>query len=143
MTLTAIGFKPWHFDAMDMRQFERERVSKEQVLEISERGQIDTLIDENDMIIAVFGFYHLFPSVIEVYMIPSIHISKCAIPFIFTMRKYLKALETLPVHRIQTLALASAEDDRWMSALGFRFEGTLAKYTDDGLDFRMWARVKQ
>ena len=139
---TAIEFKPWHFDAMHMREFERARVTKESIVLAASRGSAQTVIDDTDQIIAVIGFYHIFNSVIEVFMVPSIYVSRYGFQFVRLMRRYLDSLEkSMPIHRIQTLALAGI-DDKWMAVLGFRFEGTLAKYTDDGLDFRMWARVK-
>lgn len=139
--MKAINFQPFHFDAIEMREFERGRVSQKQLLSVTQRGECVTIVDDDDRILAIIGFYHIFDCVVEVYMIPSIYIKGCGFQFVRLMRQYMTTLERLtPVHRIQTLARDC--EDRWMRALGFHCEGTLAKYTDDGLDFRMWARVK-
>lgn len=56
------------------------------------------------------------------------------------VRRYMFAA---PFRRIEAVVAANfAPGSRWAKMLGFRFEGLMAAYLDDGSDAERWARVK-
>lgn len=56
------------------------------------------------------------------------------------VRRY---LTTAPYRRIEAVVATDfAPGRRWAKMLGFRFEGLMTAYLDDGSDAERWARVK-
>lgn len=137
-----VPFEPTHLEVMAMRAFELKHLNREQLFAIQERGKMTTLIDDAGRIIMIVGYYFIFTKVIEVFVIPSIYMPEYPITVIREVRRFIKVLLAKPVHRVQTLAAADDQTDKWMERLGFTLEGTLAKYTDEGLDYRQWSIVK-
>lgn len=93
-------------------------------------------------VLAILGYYQPWGGVADVYVLPSIYIHRYAKSFMKYVIAYIDRLSNdLGLHRIQTTSVANGQTDSWMRRLGFTCEGTLVKYTVDGQDYRMWAKV--
>lgn len=57
-------------------------------------------------------------------------------------RAVMIALESARWHRVEmTIDVRNPDAKRWAHRLGFDFEGVMRKWTSDGRDVEMWARV--
>lgn len=93
-----------------------------------EAGDALTLVIDG-RVIACFGYFLVFPGVVEVWLIPSIHIDKYSLTFVRIVRRYLDQTAALfQWHRIQTVTEMDGRHRKWMKVLGFKEEGILEKY---------------
>ncbi len=61
----------------------------------------------------------------------------------FVHRAALEVIGRCPARRIQAHASVTFKPAmRWLTMLGFKFEGTLRKFTPDGADMLLFARVR-
>lgn len=137
---------PAHFDLLDLREQEHESfaldpqsgVNIESLINIS----ISSTMMYNGVVLAILGFYQLFPGVLNVWILPSTHIHDNTFRYLRSVRKYVESLKRdIPCHRIQSLAISDEMHDRWMSFLGFEKEGVLKKYSADKVDYTYWAII--
>lgn len=133
-----VPFKPDHLDIFDMRSHEAGNMDVAYLLGVPNAFSLICA----GRIVAVIGYYELWKGVLDVFVVPSIHVPQHKKSLVKLVRGALNRLWTdLGLHRIQTSSLADEETDRWMRHLGFHCEGTMVRYTKDGLDYRMWART--
>lgn len=93
-------------------------------------------------IIAIMGFYELWPGTIEVWVLPSIHIPEYAKSYLRHVKRYINNIKkTFKPHRMQTMAINDELHDKWMGFLGFKKEGIIEKYSADKVDYAMWALI--
>lgn len=143
-----IPTKPEYFDLLELRDneradLERDPASIDKALSLIGISNSCTLL-YNGVVLAIMGYYELWPGVIEVWVLPSKHIPKYARPYLRIVKRYINGIsEHCNAHRLQTSAISDALHDRWMSYLGFESEGVMRKYTATGTDYTMWARLKK
>lgn len=124
---------------LEMRAHEQELISPERLRKLRDVANTTLVQDRTGLIVAMIGYLTLWPGVIEVFVIPSIHVHKYPIAFVKNIRGWLVTLrENAELHRIQTSSLADEATDRWMRCMGFVCEGTLVGYTEKRHDYRMW-----
>lgn len=135
------AFEPGHFDILETNGMENPKLRTDLPSLITDgSGQAVSMFDREGRLILIGGFVHIFRKTVEVFIIPSIYIREHPVTVIRECNRFLDQLE-FQYHRIQTLARADVAHDEWMMALRFVCEGTLIKYTDEGVNYRMWARV--
>lgn len=95
------------------------------------------MIDKRIMYLS--GFYEVLPGNWEVIIIPSIHLPNHKKAIIKDIRMWLKAIhEKTGCRRLQTYGEPTDLQDRWLTCLGFKCDGTMPEYDVDG-DKRMWS----
>lgn len=138
-----IPFKPAHLDLIEVREADQIHIGAEQMQYVAEAGMSGTVFYDG-RVLGIIGWYEHWDGVYEIFMIPSIYVRKYAKTLIPIIKQYLDSLFTVHgAHRLQSTAWATDEMDRWMEYIGFRCEGTLAQYTKNKVDYRIWARVKE
>ena len=131
-----------HFANFELREHERDLIPICSIDNFLAATANALVIDGKT--VAVIGYFQMWEGVIEIFVLPSIHLRK----YRFSILKHLKSeierlLRELPIHRIQTSSWATAETDSWMEYFGFICEGTMFGYTKNKDTYRMWARYKQ
>lgn len=143
--LTTKVFEPAHLLGMQLREHEAERLDLEKLVAVAFAGQAQTIY-VNGEAVCIIGYYHIFPSVIELFVVPTVRMPAYALTVIRELKMFLDMLKTDPflkVHRIQTASIADAQTDKWMRLFGFQCEGTLRQFTEDRLDYRMWSIISE
>lgn len=108
------------------------------LIDISMAG---TLVKDG-IVLAVFGYYELWPGVFEIWSFPSKHVVKHPVTYLKTLKQYLKQIITsFAPHRVQSTAINDDLHDNWMGFLGFEKCGILRKYTADKVDYAMWQLI--
>ncbi len=135
-----------HFDLLELRPEESNLTQNyfgvEKAKALVDLSMANTLMDDG-RIIAIVGFYELWQGVYELWAVPSVHIEKHPVAYVRQVKRYVKQIyENFGAHRLQTTSIANHKHDKWMEALGFSYEGTLAKFGPDMLNYRMWAITK-
>ena len=93
-------------------------------------------------ILCIAGYTQLWNGVIEVWVMPSVHVRKYMKTFAQTFKGWVdKLIEEDKYHRIQTFGLDDERHNRWFCWLGFEKEGVMRKFSRDQEDFAMYARV--
>ncbi len=138
-------FRFEHLELMDLRDVEARMVSAsgDKYQALATVGDGATLV-YNGVVLAAFGWLPIWPQVYEVWVIPSIHVSRYPAVFLRTVRGYVDGMfRTHPIRRMQSPAIADRHHDRWMQHLGFVNETPhgMAGYGDDGTTYNMWART--
>lgn len=134
----------WDFILPYLREEERLDVPLDQLEFLANNGQCATMIHEGRAL-CLFGFMQLHPGVLYVHVIPTEwirHSLSYKKVFLKTIKTYVKNLQSMPIHRLETNALANEMHDSWMQHLGFKCEGTLEQYSPNRVDYRKWAWVK-
>jgi len=137
-----IQFHPEHMRLLVMKPVEARLLDWEYLsAQIASAGAAHTLFIDG-RVVAVYGFVERFPGVIVVFVVPSVYVSKYpVIVFRHTCRMLNNLEETIrPLHRIETMAFASADIDKWMERLGFVCEGVHKNWSRDKDTFKTWAR---
>ncbi len=141
---------PFRFDfleLMDLRPIEAEMVlqDREKYQALAEVGDGGVILHDG-IILAAFGWIAPRADVLEVWLIPSVHIHRFPAIFLRTVRRYIDSLfEALPtVRRIQSTAIDDRFHSRWMRYLGFQNEtpNGMAEYGAPGQAYNMWARFR-
>lgn len=142
-----VAFHERHLELLEMREtekilgcfalgdaFERiTRLAKESV-------QAATFLYDGRVIFCA-GFFQLWPGVIEVWMIPSVHLKNCPVYFAKTIKRYVVNIaQDFKVHRMQTTSYDDAFHERWMGFLGFTKEATMKNFTFDKNSMCLYAR---
>ena len=137
-----------HFSEIELRSHELKAVSSDpnaiqRLVNVAFYGVSSTLFVEGK-ILAIFGYYELWPGVINIWIFPSKYIYDHKLSYLKLARRYIKHLvRNVQFHRLQTITIADETHDKWMWFLGFLKEGTLEKYSPDKVDYNQWAIIKR
>ncbi len=139
-------FRFTHLELMDLRSFEREMVdaSPEKYEALATLGDGAVVVYEGT-ILAAFGFLRLWPGVYEVWVLPTIHVSRYPAIFLRTVRSTLDGMfKTHNLRRLQSPAIADRLHDKWMRHLGFVNEtpNGMPGYGEVGQSYNLWGRTK-
>lgn len=94
----------------------------------------------NGQILVCFGYIHIVPGVVEVWLFPSVYVQKYPLTLVTEVIGYLESTaKVLNWHRVQTVTQDNAQHRKWMKTLGFVEEG-LMKYYLNKQDYVMSAR---
>lgn len=142
-----IPAKPDHFDILELRDHEANSMAVDPLSGSMAKNLIEVSICSTMMyqgkVLCILGFYELWPGVFNVWIFPSIYAAKHPVVFLRAARRYTQGiLNDVPCHRLQSLAIADDLHRSWMTFLGFKKEGYLAKYTADKVDYEQWGIVK-
>ncbi len=141
-----IPFKAEHVECMNIRKYERETVYNmpdfQKALKDWENRNTTGTIIHDGRILAIFGFFELWPGVCEVFMLPSEYLAKYPAAFARCVKRTIESGAFNSFHRVQLRAIDDKLHNRFNTFLGFEKEGVLKKYDSQGNDFIMWARVK-
>lgn len=139
-TVTYTQFQPWH-----LKLFEPGHLYDRPELDPETRAAIYRQVDGvtlllDGQIAAILGVVPIWPGVAEVTMIPSDlfyrHIKLCLRECKSLLRV---AMDTYKLHRMHATALASQpKHGRFLTALGFVYEGTLVKWGPAQESFEMY-----
>lgn len=141
--LKRIAFRKEHIDVMELRVHEATTIGdvSDQYEALAERGICNTIIYDG-RILGVIGYVHLFPDVVEVFILPSKYISQYGLMFAREVQRLQRSIEvSVPIRRMQTASIADKLHDRWMNFLGFTCEAEEMKNFVNGTTYRLWARV--
>ncbi len=124
-----VQFNPRHLEVMEIR--DEEMLGSMQLEDAY--GRMDR-VAKGSLAAATFmydgrivfcaGFHQIWPGVLEVWMIPSVHAAKkLPISFPRIIRRYVENIERdFKAHRIQTTSYHDPFHARWMEWLGFKNE---------------------
>ena len=142
-----IPFDVGHISLMDLRgdyidDVFTEKNGIDHLEECARIGDSFTLISEG-RILCVGGIFPLWPGVGQVWLIPSVHGLAKPMVFVRHIKRMLNSMqETGKYHRVQAIISTQlTRGDRWIEYLGFTKEGLLRKYTPQGTDYFMYAKV--
>lgn len=145
--IRAVPFKAAHIDLIDIREreriaFEKSPIKEERLQWLEDSHAAETILC-GGIVLAIAGFIEVMPKTIELFLIPSIYVSKNTIAFARLMKYYKeKAIPQYDWHRLQ---IVTPNDDlhiRWAEFLGFEREGILRKFDYNGEDHIMWSIVR-
>lgn len=145
--ISIVSFKPEHLELADLRPrdkafFERMKHAPNALKTLSDICIEAITVSHKGRIIACCGLIQLFNGVVELWLIPTIHIEEDPVSFCKSIKTFLDLIsETLKVHRMQTFSFDGEPYSRFMEYLGFECEGTLKNYTDLKENYKLWARV--
>lgn len=137
-------FNVEHLKLMDIRHSEKGFIdaNQEKFAALAELGMGGTMMYDG-VVLASFGFYQNWPGNYEVWVIPSVYVSKYPRVFLRTVRGKLDAIaRNHEVSRFQSPAIADEFHDKWMRHLGFENEtpNGMPHYID-GQTYNMWGRT--
>lgn len=136
-----VPFKWEHLDIMELRDYERETIDTTKLSALADLGICNTIIFDG-RILAILGYIHLFPDVVEVFLLPSQYLPRYGTMFAREVKRLQRALESNGiVRRMQTSSVADDLHDRWMNFLGFTCEAHEMKNFVNGQTYRLWARI--
>jgi hypothetical protein len=137
-----VKFEDDHARGIVLRDYESRIFNRDWLINVNTYGKILTYMWGDD-ILAIGGFFEKWKGVARVFVVPSIHTSKCPKSFVQTAREAIDTLyNDLSYHRLETESKADEQTDKWMKFLGFECEGTLRKWSAIKDDWRLWSRVK-
>lgn len=140
-SLTIANSKNKDLVLMEILPEERQLMDIGMMEAIIDNSTCHTVFAPDGKIIAIMGFHELWAGVIEVFVIPSVHLPKYGKTIVRLAKTHLSNLfKVLDIHRIQSASRATPQIDKWMQVLGFTCEGTMVGYSPGGTDYRMWAR---
>lgn len=140
-------YRPEDLDAIELQPDEREHIlSIRDTFEMmtkfhnSETCFIGTAY-YNDILLAIGGWLDLGDGLAEGFIIPSKPSLEHKFLLIRSFQIWLRYLERQPwVKRIQTHSLPIKRIDRWMTMLGFVYEGEVKRYTGTGSEYKLWSK---
>lgn len=139
-----IPFKIEHVECMEIREYESmTTINLENwgfALKKFEQSKTCGTILHDGRILAVMGYYELWPGVCELFVLPSKYLPEYPIQFARCVRRTLNSGIFKEYHRVQIHALDDDLHNRWLSFLKFSLEGVLKKYDSKGNDYKIWAR---
>lgn len=136
-------FKPSDLIGIEMREHERETLNLDNffAMAMSPMSHCATMFDIQNNILAIVGLCELWDGVLQVFVLPSIHVSRCGVGFVRAIKRLLDSIqESHKPHRMQTWSLDDDQTNNWMKALGFTCEGKMLYFTNNKHDYCMWAR---
>ena len=131
-------------DLRDMEKEEFEIMGDESVESLFQVSTSLALLDDDDQVIGLQGFYEYHIGVGQVWSIPSIHIKK-------HIKSYVKMYQHMmdeyfwdnsSYWRAQTWSVDDDLHNRWMKFVGFDFEGQMKKFGPTKKNYNIWAVVK-
>lgn len=132
----------YDIEDIELRDHEAQLVNFGKLCEAVKFGHFNTLLSEDKRIVAIVGYIEPMKGVLDVMVIPSIHVPEFALSFIRYVKTALNVIaHMVPAHRMQTFSKADPQTDKWMKILGFECEGTMRQFTSDKQDYRIWARL--
>lgn len=140
-----VGFHPRHLEVMELRSFELGGLflladAYDRVEKITQEGQAGTFLFDGRVVFCA-GFKQVWPGVLEVWMIPSVHIKKTPISFARVLKGYIKRIAAdFKIHRMHTTSFDDPFHERWMAFMGFVKEGTMQQFTQDKRNMCLYAR---
>jgi hypothetical protein len=143
--LKTIPFNREHLTLLEPREYEKERVLpflNSGFLDAVERSLWSYTLVKDGRVVTCIGGLQLWSGVWEVWQIPSVYVHKYTLEYCRTLKGLLDAwAEKEKAWRLQTSSPADELHDRWMEFLGFKCEGTMAKYNRFKIDYRIWSRI--
>ncbi len=139
-------FKVAHMGEIDRRNIDQTGLSMlcktpESLKKLADMGVARTLRYDGK-IICFFGWMEFWPGVCEVWVIPSVEVPKYPLVFARYLKKEMSEGQVvLGYHRVQATAIDDDMHNRFFKFLGFKSEGILKKFSAEGQDYRMWARI--
>jgi len=91
-------------------------------------------------IIYIGGWYDTAPGVAELFIYPSIYTKEYLREYLTDAKWWVQDLKS-KYHRVQCWGDDTEVSKRWLSHLGFVYEGTLRSYTMDGRSMLIWGLV--
>ena len=143
-----IPFEPKHIDLIEAREHEATGLLAfgnvtERLTALAHASKDCGTFIADGKIICCAGYLELRPGVIEVWVIPSVHIPKYILEYLRIFKGYMDHLSNdLNYHRIQTSCLDDKLHHRWMKWLGMESEGVMRQYTAKRENFCMFSRVQ-
>lgn len=136
-----------HFEFLELREQEQKTFNYDETSLAKIKAMVDCSISgtfiHDGVMLAIMGYYELWPGVVEVWVFPSKHIPKYKFTYLKCVKQYIHSLfDGLPIHRMQTSAINDKLHEAWMDFLGFKKEGTMERYSADKIDYAIWARTK-
>lgn len=137
-----------HLDAIELRHQEQVCLAldpngRQKMQALAQFGTGGAIV-HNGLVIAVIGYYEMWPGCFELWSFPSVHIYRYAKMYIKTVKQYIHSIERdLNPMRIQTTAYDDDLHTRWMTYLGFSNETPfgMKNYNICGSTFNMWAKT--
>lgn len=145
--MEVVIFNPHHIEVMQLRDHERELLMgvgdmKNRLSTLMQNSKAAGTFLYQGRIITCAGFVEIWPGVAELWQLPSIYVSECALVFSKTLKKYVENVaKNFQYHRLQTSCPSDQTHDRWMEFLGFVKEGTMKQYTFNKQDYSIFGRV--
>lgn len=142
-----IPAKEDHLDLLELRKDEHasfacDDLAKDHIKGLIGYSSCGTAVYKGK-IIAIFGFFQIWPGVLEVWILPSIYVQEHPIPFLRAAKQYIKGLiRDYNPHRVQSCSIDNMLHEGWMRFTGFEKEGTLRQYTANKVDYCQWAIVR-
>lgn len=123
-----------------IREHERGLTDVERLVRLRDSSHL-AIMTYNEEMVAIVGYQVIWEGVVEVFVIPSVHVPRHRKRFFREVKGWFCTLhENHDLHRIQTYSRADPQTDSWMEHLGFVSEGTLVGYSQNKDDYRMWAK---
>jgi hypothetical protein len=144
--MTEILSKPFqvgHLDLFACHPAHKERCyeSANYMEQLGQIGQCASQIVDG-RILYIGAYFHVAPGVVEVFLIPSVYISRYAKSFYRQVKWWLMYLLGQPgVKRLQTWGEDTDQSRNWLSRLGFQQEGLLYCYGPKGESVTIWGLV--
>ena len=138
--VTKVPFEPEHLQFIQLRDQEAKSMDVDKIAQMAKASAVCETYICDGYILGIAGHIKIWEGVLEVYIIPSIYLARYALLSQRLVKKTLDGWSTT-CHRMQTSSIADTPTDKWMLALGFKWEGRLEKYTSDKVDYNQWARL--
>ena len=144
--IKVIPFKVAHYECLEPREYEASSVCCMPNLNFAlkdweDRKCAGTILHDG-RILAIFGFYELWPGVCELFILPSKYTIKYPVAFARCVKRTIESGVFNNHHRVQLRGIDDKTHNKFNEFLGFEKEGTFKKYDSAGNNFNMWARVK-
>lgn len=136
-----IPFKKEHLEVMDVREHEMAVLGFSDHISNLEKSSIAITGITDGRVICCGGVMPFGTGNAEVWLIPSIWVSKYPIIFQKTLKKWLLNVRNdLALTRMQTACINDDMHNNWMQNLGFEREGLMRNYFN-GVDYAMFGRT--
>ena len=142
-----VPFQVEHLEVFNMRESDAKRLAMDprtadKMIALANMHTGGTLFYDG-RIVGIFGYYEMWPGVIELWAFPSVYAKRYAMIYLRSVKRYLNGIvESFKPHRVQTCALADELHDEWMKFLGLECEiDILRQYSADKQDYRMWSKI--
>lgn len=143
--MKVVPLVPEHLDLIEFRQSEVDRfqadpVGWNKVLSLARYGKGGAIVHDHK-IIALIGYYEMWPGNVHIWAYPSAHVKDYAMMYLRTCKRYLNSIiQSHQPRRMESTALADDLHTRWMEFLGFRNEtpNGMLNYSVLGETFNMW-----
>lgn len=142
-----VAFHPRHLELIELRDYEKNGVFQlndafERFAKVTAGSVASGTFLEDGRVLFCAGFNKIWDGVFEVWMVPSVHITKTPFLFCKVIKRYLERVEKdFKAHRIQTTSYDDPFHVRWMNWIGFEKEGTMRKLMPNKTNMCMYARV--